>query len=58
MQIDGTVSRRSSSKPTAIHMELAQLALGPQDAALFAVPPGLTRLPTEALQALLGGKHG
>ncbi len=58
MQIDGTVSRSSSGKPMAIHMELAQLALGPQDPALFAVPPGLTRLPTEALQALLGGKHG
>jgi hypothetical protein len=58
MRLDGTVSRKNSSKPTAIHMELAQLALGPQDPALFAVPPGLTRLPREALQALLGGKHG
>jgi len=58
MRIDGTVSRKNSSRPLAIHMELAQLALGPQDPALFAVPPGLMRLPTQALEGLLGGKRG
>jgi len=58
MRIDGTVSRKNSSKPMAIHMQLAQLAVGPQDPALFAVPPGLMRLPAQALQGLLGGKRG
>jgi len=53
MRIDGTVTR-GAGKPLAIRMELANLAVGPQDPALFQVPPGLVQLPTGALQGLLG----
>lgn len=58
MRIDGTITRDAGSKPMAIRMELANLAVGPQDPALFEVPPGLAKLPAAALEGLLGGKSG
>jgi hypothetical protein len=58
MRIDGTVTRPNAKTPTAIRMELANLQFGPQDPSLFDLPPGLTELPSEALQPLLGGKSG
>lgn len=58
MRIDGTVARPGGNKPTAIRMELANLAVGPQDPALFQLPQGLIKLPAGALQSLLGGKSG
>lgn len=58
MRIDGHVARKNSNKPMAIHMELANLALGPQDPQLFSVPRGLLRLPTQSLEGFLGGKQG
>lgn len=54
MRIDGTITR-GAGKPLAIRMELANLAVGPQNPALFQVPAGLVKLPTAALQGLLGG---
>jgi len=53
MRIDGTVTR-GSGRPMAIRMELTHLALGPQDPALFEVPAGLVKLPSGALEGLLG----
>ena len=58
MRIDGTVTRGGSGRVTAIRMELANLALGPQDPALFQVPPGLAQLPAAALEGLLGSNPG
>lgn len=58
MRIDGTVTRGNGGKPVAISMELANLAVGPQDPALFQVPPGLAKLPGQALEALFGSKSG
>jgi hypothetical protein len=58
VRIDGTVTRKNSSRPMALHMELANLAIGPQDRRLFTLPPGLLQLPARALEGLLGGKRG
>jgi hypothetical protein len=58
MRIDGTITRRRGGKPLAIRMELANVAVGPQDPALFRVPSGFTELPTQALQGLFGSKPG
>src|SRR6185437_584386 len=55
MRIDGTVTRRGASRPVTVHMELSNVEFGSQDAALFAVPAGLTELPRAALEPLLGG---
>ncbi|HLJ64636.1 MAG TPA: hypothetical protein VKT70_11060 [Stellaceae bacterium] len=54
MKLEGTVMRPGAQKPTAIKMELSNLELGPQDSSLFAVPPGLVKLPPETLKPLLG----
>lgn len=56
MKLDGTVTSAGSARPVVIRMELSQLQKGPQDPALFEIPPGLTRLPAEALMPLLGGR--
>jgi len=58
MRIDGTLTRGGSGKAVAIRMELANLAVGPQDPVLFQVPPGLAKLPAAALEGLLGGNPG
>lgn len=58
MRVDGTVTRGGSGRVTAIRMELANLALGPQDPALFQVPRGLAQLPAAALEGLLGSNPG
>lgn len=58
MRLDGTVQRPGASRPTAIRMELDKLQPGRQDQGLFDLPPGLVKLPSEALQPLLGGKPG
>ncbi len=58
MRIDGTITRKNGGKPLSIRMELGNLAVGPQNPALFQVPPGLAKLPAEALQALFGSKPG
>ena len=57
MRLAGDVTRPGMSRPTAIELELDNLRLGKQDRALFDLPPGLTRLPGEALEPLLGGRR-
>jgi hypothetical protein len=58
MRLDGTVTRPHGGRPMQLRMELANLAIGPQDPALFQLPPGLVELPSGMLQALLSGKPG
>jgi hypothetical protein len=58
MRLDGTVTGSGASRGTAIRLELAGLKLGPQNPHLFELPPGLLKLPSGALQGLLGGKSG
>ncbi|MGO8919166.1 MAG: hypothetical protein ACLQJR_24970 [Stellaceae bacterium] len=58
MRIDGTLTRDGGGRPVAIRMELANLAVGPQDPTLFQVPPGLAKLPAAALEGLLGSHPG
>lgn len=58
MRLKGSVTRPGASHPTTIRMELTDLARGPQDPALFQLPPGLVELPPAALQRLLGGMPG
>ena len=57
MRLDGTVAR-PGYRPASIRMELANLALGPQDPALFRLPAGLVRLPPDTLQRFFGGQTG
>jgi hypothetical protein len=58
MRLDGTVTRPGGSRPTAVLVTLANLAVGPQDPRLFELPPGLVKLPAAALGGLLGGRSG
>jgi hypothetical protein len=58
MRLDGTVTGAQGGRPMQLRMELANLAIGPQDPALFQLPPGLVELPSAMLQALLSGKPG
>jgi hypothetical protein len=41
-------------RPTQVRWELSHVRIGPQPAALFAPPPGYTRLPVEAIAPLFG----
>ena len=54
MKLAGTITR-AGSKPLSIAMELSHLERGPQDPSLFELPPGLVKLPADALGPLLGG---
>jgi len=58
MRLAGEVTRPGARRPTSIELELDNLRLGKQDRTLFDLPPGLTRLPGEALAPLLGGRAG
>jgi hypothetical protein len=58
MRLAGDVTPPGARRPTEIRLELDNLRLGKQDRALFDLPPGLTRLPGEALAPLLGGRAG
>lgn len=53
MRCDGTF-RAKDGKVTTIYWELRHVRIGPQPAALFAVPAGYTRLPIEATAPLFG----
>jgi hypothetical protein len=57
MKLAGTITRRGG-KPLRIAMELSHLEEGPQDPSLFELPPGLVKLPADALRPLLGGRPG
>lgn len=59
MRLDGMYSPAKGGEPTNVHMELSNVRQGPQDAALFAVPQNMMKLPGGALAPLLGiGKPG
>jgi hypothetical protein len=53
MRLDGNYTPRGG-RPTPVHMELSHVRVGPQDAALFAVPANMVKLPTNALAPLMG----
>ena len=56
MKMDGTVTpRRGAGKPTSVKLTLSNVRLGNQEAGLFELPQGLVKLPSGALQPLLGG---
>jgi hypothetical protein len=56
MRLEGMFLRAGAEKGVTVRMELAGLQPGPQDQGLFAVPPGLVKLPAGALQAFLTGR--
>jgi hypothetical protein len=53
MKCDGKLVAKNG-KTSTIHWELRHVAIGKQDAALFEVPQGYTKLPPEAALPLLG----
>jgi hypothetical protein len=53
MRCDGSYTTRKG-KISTVHWELRHVQIGEQDAKLFEVPPGYTRLPPEAAATLLG----
>src|SRR5258708_16061876 len=53
MRLDGTYTPANGSKPTTVHMELSNVRQGPQNAALFAIPQNMMKLPAGALAPLL-----
>ena len=57
MKLDGTFTRRND-KPHPFSFELSNVAMAPQQPALFELPGGMNRLPAGALQPLLGSKLG
>lgn len=55
MRLVGTYTA-AKGKVSTIRWELSQVKIGPQPAALFEPPPGLSKLPPEAVAPLLGLK--
>lgn len=53
MRCDGSFTSKKG-KVSTVHWELRDLRIGPQDAALFEVPAGYSKLPPEAAATLLG----
>ena len=53
MRCDGSLTRRNG-KVSTVHWELRNVRVGPQDAALFEVPPGYSKLSPQAASTLLG----
>jgi hypothetical protein len=58
MRLEAGITRPGHKKRLSIRMELAKLAVGPQDPALFQVPTGLFKLPSGMLESLLAGRSG
>jgi len=59
MRLDGMYTPANGGKPTPVHMELSNVRREKQNAALFAIPPNMMKLPGGALAPLLGvGKAG
>jgi hypothetical protein len=57
MKLDGVATPRRG-KPTPFSMQLSNVRIGPQDTAMFDLPQGFMKLPSNALQPLLGGVAG
>ena len=55
MKLAGTFTGHKG-KVATIRWELSHVRIGPQAAALFEPPPGLSKLPPEAVAPLLGLK--
>ena len=53
MRCDGSLTR-NDGKVSTVHWELRQVRVGPQDAALFEVPAGYSKLSPQAASTLLG----
>ncbi|HEY3911651.1 MAG TPA: hypothetical protein VGM07_17450 [Stellaceae bacterium] len=53
MRCDGSLTR-NDGKVSTVHWELRHVRIGPQDAALFAVPNGYSKLSPQAASTLLG----
>jgi hypothetical protein len=59
MKLDGMATpKRGAGKPMQIKMSLSNVRTGPQQASLFDLPQGLVKLPSGALQPLIGGLAG
>jgi hypothetical protein len=59
MKLEGTATaKRGGGKPLQIRMSLANVRTGTQEAGLFDLPQGLVKLPSGALQPLLGNLGG
>jgi hypothetical protein len=56
MKLDVTVTRPHGGKPVQIAMELSHVEPGAVDPGMFALPQGMTELPPEALEPLLGAR--
>jgi hypothetical protein len=55
MKLAGTFTRQKG-KVSTLRWELSRVRIGPQPASLFEPPPGLSKLPPEAVAPLLGLK--
>ena len=55
MKLAGTFTRQKG-KVSTLRWELSRVRIGPQPASLFESPPGLSRLPPEAVAPLIGLK--
>ncbi len=53
MRCDGSLTR-TNGKVSTVHWELRHVRVGPQDAALFEVPAGYSKLSPQAASTLLG----
>jgi hypothetical protein len=53
MRCDGSLTRRDG-KVSTVHWELRHVRIGPQDATLFTVPAGYSKLSPQAASTLLG----
>ncbi len=59
MRLDGTYTPAHGGKPTPVHLELSNVRREKQNAALFAIPQNMMKLPGGSLGPLLGvGKAG
>ncbi len=56
MKLDVTVTRAHGGKPSQIAMELSHVETGAVDPGMFDLPQGMSELPPEALQPLLGAR--
>jgi hypothetical protein len=55
LKLDGSYTE-AGHQPSHASLELSNIKLGPQDPALFELPPGLSEMPPDALGALLNIK--
>jgi hypothetical protein len=54
MKAEGTYTKGNGGKPIAFRMQLSNVRIAAQQQSLFDIPQGFVKLPTAALQGLLG----